>query len=483
MNGKNANNVIWLTSVRVMTVLIGIIGTRLLSDSFSYSQYGTYAQLNLLVELFTSFSILGMTDGANYYFSKARDSKDYSYVNATFGLQLLVGATDALILMLLSGNWASIMNNPSIKKYIVWIAFRPLLTNFIAMLTAVNVAIGNSRIIAIRNGFFSVLKLTGIIISINCGNNIFVILAIFLGFDFITVLYFSIMYKKGGATFSISFSPKLWKEIILFCIPIGVYVLVNGLFRSADKFIVSILGDINDVSIYANATAQLPFDIVWTSVQTIAIPIITYNVTNKKKDIAFNNFCSCMRINFIFTVPLVIGAFIVAPELVDLLYGSKYTASVPVFRIYIITEMVKYFGNTVVITSCGKGTYLLKVSTLLLLINCALDILLFSIIGLMGPAIATVIVTIIMVLVFLRKSMQLLENNLISFVRKILLGKYSISVIFSIMVVICLKRFLMMTNTNSIIRAGTICFVFACLILLFNIKLICNSLNSFNEMK
>lgn len=483
MKDNNTKNTFMLIVVRVMAILIGLIGTRLLSSSFSYLEYGTYSQLNLIVEVMTSLSILGMADGVNFYFSKARDSKDYSFVNATFGLQLLIGIFDALFLILLSEKCSYMLNNPHLKQYIIWIAFRPLLLNYISMLTVINVAVGNSSIIAIRNGLFSLFKFVGILIAIYYDNDILAILIVFLGFDFISVLIYMYMYQTRGPGLKIIFIPKYWREIISFCFPIGAYVLVNGLFRSADKIVVSLLGNVADFSIYTNGAAQLPFDIVWTSVQMISLPIITYNITSNDKYSAFKNFCCCMRINLVFTIPLVIVSIITAPELIYLLYGDKYYDSIPIFRIYVLTEMIKFLGTSLILTTCGKGKYLLKVSLLMLGSNCVLDVILFKCFGLVGPAIATVAVTMIMVFLLLRKSLYFLEKGVSDFIKFINLAKYGRSILLIMLIVLGVKKMFAVNDMFTFFSAVLTFVLFMTLVVIFNKTTIVEIFNDFNRMK
>lgn len=58
----------FLTIVKVVTSLLGLVSTRIISDGFSFHLYGTYSQSMLLNTTISAIIILGLTDAVNLYF-------------------------------------------------------------------------------------------------------------------------------------------------------------------------------------------------------------------------------------------------------------------------------------------------------------------------------------------------------------------------------------------------------------------------------
>ena len=83
----------FLIFVRVITLVLGILITRVLSGHFSLQEYGTYSQVMLLITTISSMITFGLMDGINYYFCREveKERRD-SYVSTIFGLQYIIGA-------------------------------------------------------------------------------------------------------------------------------------------------------------------------------------------------------------------------------------------------------------------------------------------------------------------------------------------------------------------------------------------------------
>ena len=85
---KNASgDSFFLIFVRMVTLVFGLLMTRILSGYFSVHDYGTYSQIILIVGTVSSLTILGMIDGVNYFFCKEQDlEKREKYISNIFFL-------------------------------------------------------------------------------------------------------------------------------------------------------------------------------------------------------------------------------------------------------------------------------------------------------------------------------------------------------------------------------------------------------------
>ena len=81
--------------------------------------------------------------------------------------------------------------------------------------------------------------------------------------------------------------------------------------------------------------------------------------------------------------------------LITFLYGQQYldnTGNI-VFIIYVLVDMFKIFNLFTIVSSNKKGHILTIISLISLLVNIGLNLLLFSLIGLIGIALSTLIST------------------------------------------------------------------------------------------
>lgn len=74
LQGASLDGII-LAAVKIVTMGLGLITTRLLSQYLSIFDYGTYSLIQLVVSSTVSITILGMMDGINY-FSAAKKMKE-----------------------------------------------------------------------------------------------------------------------------------------------------------------------------------------------------------------------------------------------------------------------------------------------------------------------------------------------------------------------------------------------------------------------
>ena len=64
-----------LTFIKLVTIALSFVVTRLLSQFLSKHDYGTYSQILLIVSTVTSVTILGMADGVNYFYCSRQEDK------------------------------------------------------------------------------------------------------------------------------------------------------------------------------------------------------------------------------------------------------------------------------------------------------------------------------------------------------------------------------------------------------------------------
>ena len=103
-----------------------------------------------------------------------------------------------------------------------------------------------------------------------------------------------------------------------------------------------------------------------------------------------------------------VGILIVTSQAITFLYSSEYLTGKTIFMIYIIDSMVKFASMHLVLTASGNSKLLMKYSIVSLVANTVLNILLFKTIGLAGPALATLIVTLMYSIMIMRKTIKIL---------------------------------------------------------------------------
>lgn len=402
-----------LTFVRILTILISMVIYKLLAMTFSVEEYGTYSSAMLVSTTTTSLIILGLTDAINYFYAKERnEKKGRVFVYTIFLIQVVIGVFSALLLILIQKPIAMYFDNLFVAKLIPCVAFLPLLTNMSHMLQVLFVTAKKAKVLAIRNLVFAILKITFIAGVCFFLKSIYAILVVTLVLELANVLY--MLFYCGKNIFKIEIKKadlKLIKSILKYSIPMAAYILTNSMSKEIGKLVIGALGTSEMLGIYSIASKELPFDILTTSFLTVLIPYITRNIGDKDFSSATNVFSKYIQITYLVTWIVAGGVLVCSEELMLILYDEKYLLGRNVFCLYIIVDMMKFASVSLIFSVTNRAKELLCYSAAALFLNALLSIVFFNIWGLIGPTIATLIITLVLSCIIMGRSAHILHTN------------------------------------------------------------------------
>lgn len=398
-----ATNFMLLTFVQGITMMLGIIVTKLLSAHFSLQEYGTYAQALLITSTATSLSILGLTDATNFFYNRTKDEKiQRVYIATIFSIQYVAGTACGFAIILFRKYIVGGFGNNKLESYLLIIAFTPLLNNLIAMYQTLFVSIGKAKIIAVKNLVVSIIRLITVLFSCYLFKDIIYVTIVILGMDLCQAVYFYFLFQKYKAPIKMrDADAALIREILAFSVPMSIVILTSSLSRDIDKYVISILADTERLAIYTNAAKVPPFNILTTAMVTVLMPIITRMLNLKQYSEAKRVFKLYLRIEFILTLIFVGGAIAVAENLMRLLFDEKYLAGLSVFVIYLVIDIVQFANVTTILSGVGKTKTLMWVSVVMMACNACFNVLGYKLLGLIGPAVVTLILTVFMAVALL----------------------------------------------------------------------------------
>lgn len=409
----NSGNSVLLAVVKAFTTVSGILSTMIMSHALSLELYGTFSQTNLIVTTATNITALGLVDAVNYFYNRSNDEKvQKAYINTIMGFQTITGIIAGILIIVLSSNLVEYFNNPMLSSFFWLIAFRPLFANLNVSLQYLQVSIGKAKSVAIRNAGFATLRLVVYTIAAWILKDITVVLIAFLAFEVIITVFFGWTFVKEKfmiKPYEIDWSKT--REILGYSIPMGVYVLTNSLCRDVDKMLIGGWYSTDQYAIYANCATLLPFDIISTSFLTILIPILTRYFGEKDYihgRILFKNY---LKIGYYTAFTFTIACMILSKEMVLFLYGEKYLSGQTIFILYTIVDMIKFANMSIVLSASGKTKTLMICSLVSLVANAGCNVLFYHIFGFIGPAIATVFVTVVLTTVLAEMSAKSLETS------------------------------------------------------------------------
>ena len=261
---------------------------------------------------------------------------------------------------------------------------------------------------------------------------------------------------------------------------------MKSLNRDADKYVISFFTDTETLAIYTNASKMLPFDVIMSSFITILVPYLMQKFKSQMYKDCLNLYKSFLEIAYITTTILAIGAICVAPELMKFLYGEKYLSTnfgIYVFITYILVDVFNFLNIVTILNAAGKAKTIMLITIGSFGLNLILNIILFLLLGEIGPALATLIVTLFQGTTIQIISAKALKTNFIKLfnIKYLIIFIVQTSIMF--VIIYAFKKFILSFNLNYLIVLFLTYFLFIISLCLINIKRIKQDLMIINEYK
>ncbi len=405
-----------LTFVKFVTTLTAIVQTKILSVGLSLTDYGTYSQTNVIISVLTAVLMLGLGDAINYFYNNHSAQNDEAArkksVNTIFLIEIIVGAIAFAAVLLGQDLIALYFSNDALKALLIFATLKPLLDNVVYFYQILFVSIKKAKLIALRNLVVSLLKLVGVYVAVHVFQNLAVIFATMVLLDLAQLVLFNVLFaKEDFAVNPLQADAKLFKPIIAYGLPMGIFALTNTLARDVDKLVVGRLADTETMAIYANCSKLLPFDIIAGSFATVLIPYIMRCVSSKDYDNSCSLFKNYLKVGYYSVWMLGAAVLLASEQAISFLYSDEYLAGKLVFVAYVLDSMLRFASMHLILTAGGKAKSLMKYSIVSLVINAILNVILYQAVGLLGPAIATLIVSAGYTLKILQKTIRLLNTK------------------------------------------------------------------------
>ena len=357
--------------------------------------------------------LLGLGDAINYFYNNSKQGNDRNkknqIINTIYGIELIAGIIFILIVVLGRYGISSYFSNDALIPLMFLIAFQPMLDNMIYFYQILFVSTGKAKLIALRNLIISISKLAIITLAVKVFNNIIIIYILLIALNLVQLYIFAAYFKREGFSINpIRIERQFIREILAYGIPMGIFTITTALTRDIDKLVIGYMSNTETVAVYSNCSKLLPLDIIVASFATVLIPYIMKYVSIDDKRNAAKLFKNYLKVGYYSVWTFGVGILIVTSQAITFLYSSEYLTGKAIFMIYIIDSMVKFASMHLVLTASGNSKLLMKYSIVSLVANTVLNILLFKTIGLAGPALATLIVTLMYSIMIMRKTIKIL---------------------------------------------------------------------------
>lgn len=405
----------FLAFSKIITLLFGILTAKILSMGLTLTEYGTYSQANLVNTLCASLLLLGLPDALNFFYNNKescdRESKE-KYINTIFFIEISLWAILFGVIIFGRGLIAAYFGNDAIKALLPIVALIPVAANSISLYHVLYVSIGKAKIMAILNLFTTTIKIPFIYLAVYVFENLIWIFVTIFALELIQIAFFIVFLGKKGIRINpFKFSSSKIKKILAYALPMGIYALTATVTRELSKLVVGRLAGTEQLAIYTNCSKILPLDFLVTSFAVVLIPYIVRYVTSKDKEKSKVLFSEYLKVGY-YSVWILGAMVLIAPEtMISFLYSDEYVVGKSIFIIYIFDSMIRFASMHLILTSANRSKNVMIYSLVALGLNLVLNIAFYYMFGLIGPAIATLVVAIIYTYLILDKSIKIIDTR------------------------------------------------------------------------
>lgn len=394
MKSKNLfGDSMMLSLSSIINILCTMGQGMILTRTLTKSDYGTYSQVMLILIITNSIIGLGMNNAINYFIPRAKDkTEQLKYVNTIFTISTVLGGIGTLGILFSIPFATLYFKNPLLPLLLVYAAIRPILTNVVNNFINLYVANGQAGIMARRNTVISMLSLTIMTVVTLFTKNLGILFICLTLMDLVQCLYFHFWMKAKWYTIKyFNIDSTLLKEIMTYAIPLAIATAIGTLTTQMDTLIIGGYFPADKMAVYAATGRELPFAFIASSIITVVRPFVTKAYQNNDIKGVTSMWSSSIEVGILTTWTVCFAGLLVSPELLRFVYTAQYMEGLTVFRVYIITQMLRFTFYGMVLNAAGKTKIILIYSIATLTLNLILNIVLINLFGFNGPAFATLI--------------------------------------------------------------------------------------------
>ncbi len=380
-----------LSIAQILSLGISMINIMLLSRFRSIEEYGTYSQMVMVSAIIVTFFASGFAQCINYFLANEKNNiLKKTFIKTYYTIISICGVLGGIVSILMIPGLTQYFKNEKLSDYWFFLLIYPLsrilndgVDRFFILYRKTN----QLMLYKIRYGVTTLITVV-VAIILRWDFKLYLIAFTVVELTFGILVYWFVYRITSVVPFGYSF--EMAKKILSFAIPMALAALVSVINKELDKLVIGGLTNTETLAIFTNAAKELPITVFSTSIFTVVMPHVVKRIQDNSIEEALNTWKESIRLASLIMCFFCVSFFVFAPQVISVLYSDKYLPGLSVFRIYLLTELFRltYYG---MVLNAKKRTQLILYSSIgSMIVNLVLDIVLFKLIGINGPAWATV---------------------------------------------------------------------------------------------
>jgi O-antigen/teichoic acid export membrane protein len=345
-----ARAIAWNTSVqvagKVLSTIIGVALIALLTRQLGQVGFGMYSTANAFLQIFALLLDLGLNVTLIALLGEHAGDAAYEKrcLSALFTLRIalaiiILGCIAPIVALAFPYPW-------ELKMAIFALTASFIFPSLNQVVTGAQQRYLKLAMTAVAENVGRVIALTGVLLAPSLGWGLVPLMWVISLAGFMNFLV-NFLSTRRYAPLGWNWDPAFWKMALHRSWPIGVSIAFGLAYFKADTLILSLVRSQAEVGLYGAAYRVLEVLIAVPFMYAgILLPLLS-NAVAKKEDERFRKLVSgSLDVMLLLAIPMVIGTWLLGPELMGLIGGPAFVASGEVLRILIVA-VAAIFVNTI----------------------------------------------------------------------------------------------------------------------------------------
>ncbi len=390
--------------------MMPIVLVRLLTQE----EYGSYQQLLLIGTALAGIMTLGLPTSIYYFYHHVSAGKRPVLIFQTVLMLAATGLISGVVVYLAAPILADQMNNPRLSDLLGIYAFYVVF--YIASEHFIHFVISQDRYrlaVIFESGETIVRVLT-------------LILPLWLGYGLVGLVWSTVVYaflrfaiRSGLILKGIGRLYDLWSksffivEQLRYSTPLFLTSLVGFIGSLLDKVIIAAFFTPVHFAIYTVGAVEIPLDVIFqASVANVMRASLPPLVRDGNMREVIRIWREAVRKLAIIVLPSFVFLFGFSRDFITLFFTNKYAESVYIFRIYLLLMPLHMFVFSVIPHVFGKTKINMYIASGSMTVHVILSFVLLLTVGFYGPAMAGVIVSFLISIVYFVVTMRLVKASI-----------------------------------------------------------------------
>jgi O-antigen/teichoic acid export membrane protein len=207
---------------------------------------------------------------------------------------------------------------------------------------------------------------------------------------------------------SLSWNKAIWQRILSLSWPLALIVIVTTIYNQIDSVMMGYLGQITQTGWYNAALKVVRVTLVPIVLVSQSFFPVLSKFSKESQEKLQKTWNYQMGIMILLAFPLMVGGIVLAPKIIDFIYGQSYSSSILAFQILIIMAGIIFlyeaFQRILVVFNQQKKLFLAVLGGAV--INIILNLILIPKYSLYGAAVATVITNLLIFFCLMRFTLK-----------------------------------------------------------------------------